>query len=68
MSADRRIYKCPYCGEEHSGVTETYEDGGGDDGEQLTAVFDCLECGSSFSEDEGMWGWELDETQPRGER
>jgi DNA-directed RNA polymerase subunit RPC12/RpoP len=58
MSGDRRIYKCPGCGQEHSGVPSGYEDGGGDDGEQLTAIFDCDDCGRTFAEDEGFWGFE----------
>jgi hypothetical protein len=64
MSGDRKIYVCPNCGQEHSGVATGWEDGGGDDGEQLTPVFDCFECGSSFSADEGFWGWEMAEDNP----
>ena len=65
MSPDRRIYKCPGCTQDHSGVATGWEDGGGDYGEQLTPVFECDECGYTFADDEGFWGWELDEAEER---
>jgi len=55
-----KIYKCPACGSWHSGVADSYEDGGGDYGDDFTPIFYCEECGHSFYGDEGFWGWEDD--------
>ena len=52
------LYVCPHCQNEHSGIASWYEDGGGDDGERLTPIFDCHECGNWFTDDDGFWGYE----------
>lgn len=54
----KKLYECPGCLSDHSGIPSSYEDGGGDDGEGLTAIFHCPECGIWFTEDEGFIGWE----------
>jgi len=61
MSADRRLYVCPDCGTEHSGIPSGYEDGGGEYGESLTPILDCAECGHWFTGDEGFVGFISDE-------
>lgn len=53
----KKLYVCPYCSSEHIQI-DGYEDGGGDDGESLTAVYICKDCGMSSSEDEAFWGYE----------
>ena len=57
----KKLYVCPHCGSEHSGIASGYEDGGGDYGDDLTPIFDCSECGQWFTGDNGFWGWEDDE-------
>ena len=54
----RKLYACPGCDSEHSGIPSGYEDGGGDYGEGLTAIFDCSECGRWFTEEHGFIGYE----------
>jgi len=52
-----KVYACPYCNVEHSGVASGWEDGGGDYGEELTPIFDCEACGNWFTGDEGHIGY-----------
>ena len=54
----KKLYVCPHCKSEHSGIASGYEDGGSDYGESLTPIFDCHECGNWFTGDDGFWGWE----------
>lgn len=54
----KKLYVCPNCGSEHSGIASAWEDGGGDQGEGLTPIFDCFECGKWFTGDEGFIGYE----------
>lgn len=53
----KKLYACPYCNSEHSGIASGYEDGGGDYGNELTSIFDCAECGHWFTGDEGHIGF-----------
>lgn len=54
----KKLYACPHCGSEHSGIASGYEDGGGDYGDDLTPIFDCTECGQWFTDDDGFIGYE----------
>jgi len=54
----KKLYACPGCGEEHSGIALGYEDGSGDYGDGLSPIFDCWQCGKVFTEGEGFIGWE----------
>ena len=54
----KKLYACPNCGYEHSGLASAWEDGGGDYGESLTPIFDCYECGNWFTGDDGFIGYE----------
>lgn len=47
----RRLIICPYCAAEDVPIIG-FEDGGGDDGESLTNVYGCAECGHNFTADE----------------
>lgn len=53
----KKLYVCPYCKSERIQI-DGYEDGGGDDGEGLTAVYICADCGMWSYEDEAFWGYE----------
>jgi hypothetical protein len=58
----KKLYVCPHCAEDQSFGISGYEDGGGDDSEGITAVYECFSCGLSFTEDEGFWGYEDEDT------
>lgn len=53
----KKAILCPYCKSHHSGIASAYEDGGGDYGEGLTAIYDCNDCGLWFTEDEAIIGY-----------
>jgi hypothetical protein len=54
----KKLYVCPNCGQQHSGIASAWEDGGGDYGDEYTPIFDCYQCGKWFTGDEGFWGYE----------
>lgn len=54
----KKLYECPSCLSEHSGIASGYEDGSGYYGNDLTPIFDCSECGHCFTGDEGFIGYE----------
>lgn len=56
----RKYYVCPACKSENIFLSG-YEDGAGDDGEQLSGVYECPDCGNVASEDEAFWGWEVED-------
>jgi len=55
------LYQCPHCHSDHSGIASAWEDGGGEYGDDLTPIFDCFECGGSFTGEDGMIGYLSDE-------
>lgn len=54
----KQLYVCPYCKSEHSGIASSWDADDGDYPQQMTAIFDCPECGHNFTADEGFWGYE----------
>jgi len=53
-----KVYSCLFCQSEHVYI-DGYEDGGGDYGEDVTAVYRCPDCGMTMAEDEAFWGYEV---------
>ena len=53
----KKLYVCPYCNSQHIYI-DSYEDGGGAYGDDVTGVYTCEDCGMQSSEDEAFWGWE----------
>lgn len=54
----KKLYVCPHCKNEYSGIESVWEYGIGDYGDEYTHIFDCDECGKWFTEDDGFWGYE----------
>lgn len=61
----RKLYICPYC-KSWNIYLSSYEDGGGDFGDDVTGIYECSDCGASSSEDEALWGWEIDDNSGSG--
>jgi DNA-directed RNA polymerase subunit RPC12/RpoP len=56
----KRIIQCPDCGSEDVALNG-YEDGGGDEGDELSPVYECFDCGHTFGIDETEKLYEDDE-------
>lgn len=48
--------QCQMCHSENVWL-QSYEDGGGDYGDELTPWYECGECGSTFTQDESIQVW-----------
>lgn len=54
----KKLYVCPTCGQEHSGIVSAWDYDGGDLFDDLIRVFHCPVCEEHFTDAEGFWGYE----------